>query len=359
MQRLFPELELQGPGDPLNGGTFYFRKAGQPQFHYMNLSGGEKAAFDLVLDMSLKSAAYDDTVFFIDEPEVHLNSRIQALILEVMIDLAPDSGQLWIATHSIGMMRKAMELAASDPSAVAFLDFEGHDFDEAVRLSTSKPDRQFWSRVLEVALGDVASLVAPEQVVICEGRPPSGLNPARAEFDARCYRAIFADEFPLTDFVSVGSSADVANDRIELGRAIQLLIAGTKVIRVVDRDGRSTQEIADLQSAGTQVLSRRHIESYLLDDEVLTSLCAESGNPGQVAALIQVRDSEIAASIARGNDADDMKSVSGPFSVAAKRLLNLTNAGSTGDAFLAHTLAPLMDPSMAVYSQLKSELFQV
>jgi len=45
MRRLFPDLELQGPGDPIAGGTFYFRKNGRRQFHYKNLSG-EKAVFD-------------------------------------------------------------------------------------------------------------------------------------------------------------------------------------------------------------------------------------------------------------------------------------------------------------------------
>lgn len=64
---LFPNLELQGPGDPLSGGTFFFRKDTQAQFHYKNLSGGEKAGFDLILDLVMKRVVYDNTIFFIDE----------------------------------------------------------------------------------------------------------------------------------------------------------------------------------------------------------------------------------------------------------------------------------------------------
>ncbi len=55
-------------GIPSGVVTFYFSKNKQPEFHYKNLSGGEKAAFDLVLDLVQKASAYDDTVFMIDEP---------------------------------------------------------------------------------------------------------------------------------------------------------------------------------------------------------------------------------------------------------------------------------------------------
>ena len=110
MSKLFPELVLQGPGNPLGGGTFFFRKAGQPAFHYKNLSGGEKAAFDLILDLVIKGAVFDNTVFFIDEPELHLNTRVQGSLLDVLLELVPSEGQLWIATHAIGIMRRAQEM---------------------------------------------------------------------------------------------------------------------------------------------------------------------------------------------------------------------------------------------------------
>jgi hypothetical protein len=37
------------------------------------LSGGEKAAFDLLLDLVIKRREFNDTVFFIDEPEAHMS----------------------------------------------------------------------------------------------------------------------------------------------------------------------------------------------------------------------------------------------------------------------------------------------
>jgi predicted ATPase len=357
MLRLFPELELQGPGDPIGGGTFYFRKSGRAAFHYKNLSGGEKAAFDLVLDLVIKTTAYDDTVFCLDEPELHLNTRLQGPLLQLLLDLTPATGQLWIATHSIGMMRKAQDLFEQNPSDVAFLDVEGQDFDQAVTLTPVPPSREFWNRVLKVALDDLADLVAPDRVVLCEGRPLDAANVAKAEFDARCYRRIFASDFPRTDFVSVGNALDVLQDRVELGRAIQTLVSGTVVVRVVDRDLRSEQELQDLQKTGTRVLTRRQLESYLLDRDVIQALCESVGHPEKCPDVLAALDKAVSKSVGRGNDHDDMKSAAGEFYVAARQMLALTSAGSTTEAFLADTLAPLLKPGMPAYSQLRSDLF--
>jgi len=355
--QLFPDLELQGPGDPLGGGTFFFRKGGQPQFHYKNLSGGEKAAFDLILDLVVKTAFYDDTIMCIDEPELHLNTRLQADLLDVLLTLTPPNGQLWIATHSIGMMRRAQSLATTDPNAVAFFDFENRDFNVPIVLTPVKPDRDFWTRVLRVALDDLADLVAPDRVVLCEGRPAANINPARAEFDARCYRRIFAAEFPRTDFLSVGNAAEVAQDRVEIGRAIQTLVSGTEVIRVVDRDQRSPQEVASLAAAGLRVLTRRHIESYLLDDEVIGALCESAGRPETTSRAIAARYEATEASVGRGNDVDDFKSAAGDFWTAVRQLLALVGAGNSTEAFLADTMAPLIVPGMAIYDLLRTDIF--
>lgn len=132
MSRVFGNLLLQGPGNPMNSGTFRFKKGSATGFHYKNLSGGEKAAFDLLLDFVVKRRAFDDTVYCIDEPELHMHTRLQSKLLEVMFDLVPDNCQLWLSTHSIGMARKAAELNAANPGQVAFIDFHDQDFDQPV-----------------------------------------------------------------------------------------------------------------------------------------------------------------------------------------------------------------------------------
>ena len=107
MSKVFGDLVLADLGDPFSGGTFFFEKDRSLSFHYKNLSSGEKAAFDLILDIIVKQTDYDDTVYAIDEPDAHMHTGFQALLLGELLNLIPPKSQLWIATHSIGMMRKA------------------------------------------------------------------------------------------------------------------------------------------------------------------------------------------------------------------------------------------------------------
>lgn len=77
MLRLFPDLGLNSLENPLMDGTFRFDKGQSKGFRYINLSGGEKAAFDLLLDLIVKRREYDNTAFCIDEPEAHMNTRLR------------------------------------------------------------------------------------------------------------------------------------------------------------------------------------------------------------------------------------------------------------------------------------------
>jgi predicted ATPase len=354
--RIFPDLELEGPGDPLTGGTFLFRKGTASGFPYKNLSGGEKAVFDLLLDMVVKRPSYTNTVYCIDEPEAHSNTAVQALILDGLLESINETSQLWIATHSIGMLRRARQLQEESPEAVAFLDFGGNDFDQPVTLRPVRVTRAFWSETLSVAVGDLAQLIAPAKVVLCEGRPADG-NRDRAEFDARCYRTIFGDAMLDTDFVSVGNAREVQEDELQVGRSIQALVQGTTVIRVVDRDHRSPEEVADLAAAGIRVLTRRHLEAYLLDDEILTALCVARDKPDLTERVLTAKRAAHQASVDRGNDVDDWKSPAGETKDRVRALLQITGGGNSREAFLRDTLAPLISPSTTVYSDLKRDIF--
>ncbi len=99
---LFPDLEINSLGNPLEEDTFRFTKGVSQGFVFKNLSGGEKAAFDLILDLVVARRDYDNTVFCIDEPESHMSMRLQAKLLAVLYGLIPENCQLMLATHSIG-----------------------------------------------------------------------------------------------------------------------------------------------------------------------------------------------------------------------------------------------------------------
>ena len=275
-----PDIELGGLVDPTASGTFPVSKGVANGFPYMLLSGGEKAVFDLLLDMFIKSSALRSPVICIDEPEAHTNPVIHGKLLDALLDLAGADSQLWLATHSVGMLRRARELSDASPGSVAFLDFGERDFDEPQELQPVSLSRMFWKRTIAASLGDVAELIAPSTLVLCEGQPSTG---DRADFDARCLRAIFSDHEPDADFIAVGNDRQVIADQVGVARVAQLIAPGTTVIRLIDRDERSAPEIETLRSERVTVLGRRNLESYLLDDEILEALCTALGKSGAMA----------------------------------------------------------------------------
>ncbi len=357
MKRVFDDLILTGPGDPLKNGTFYFEKGTSKDFHYKNLSGGEKAAFDIILDLIIKCTEFDDSIYCIDEPDLHLHTKLQGKLLGEIYNLIPENSQLWIATHSIGMLRKAFELQKQNPDKVVFLDFHDKNLDQALTINPVKVTRELWKKTLEVALDDLAQLVAPKQIVICEGKP-SNLSGKNKEFDARCLRKIFSEGFPDTDFVSVGNEDGVRAEKIDLVTTLKSISPGVLFIKVIDRDDRSETEVTEIEEKEcVKVLKRREIENYLLDDEILKELCNDTGNEPKVIEVLNLKEQALTDSIGRGNPSNDLKSAAGDIYTSVKKLLNLTNCGNTTEAFLSDTMAPLVTPETRVYKELKSEIF--
>ena len=143
LEQLDLPIRLNGIGNPTKNGTYFFTKDNVPEFTFENLSGGEKAAFDLILDLIARTPEFGDALYLIDEPETHLSPNVQAKLLDVLLELIPKNGQLWLATHSIGIIKKAMELYKDDPDKVAFVNLEG-DFYQQREIEPIIPTRAFW-----------------------------------------------------------------------------------------------------------------------------------------------------------------------------------------------------------------------
>jgi len=353
--KLFPDLELNSLGNPLEDGTFRFTKGTSKGFSFKNLSGGEKAVFDLILDLVVSRHDYDNTVFCIDEPESHMNARLQAELLSVLYELIPDNCQLMLASHSIGMMRRARDIGIKKPGSVAFLDFGRHEFDEPVEIKPTVPDRAFWNVTYEVALDDLAALVAPSRVVICEGEPLTSQPVNNHSHDAKCYERIFEDDFPETRFVSMGNDREIIGDKRGLAETLRLLIGGLEVVRLIDRDDLTKGRIAELRRDGIRVLSKRNLESYLFDDEVLKALALSVDKTDKIEELLA--EKEHIRSARTGNAKDDLKPASGEVYVACKKILGLTQCGNTTEEFMQETLARLIKPCMGVYDELRRDIF--
>lgn len=358
MYRVFSDLILIGPGDPLSDGSFFFKKGAIDNFRYKNLSGGEKAAFDLLLDFILKSKYFNDTIFCIDEPELHMHTSIQANLLNEFFQSIPNNCQLWIATHSIGMMKKAKDLYENNHDGVVFLDFDDNNFDEKVIIIPSTPNRLFWKKTFKIAIGDIADLIAPKKIIFCEGgRSELGAR-RNTEFDAKCYRIIFGQEYPDVEFVSIGGTNDIEKYSVLLASILKELLEGIVILSLIDRDDRSKSEIEELKLSGTKVLSLRDIENYLWDDEILIKLCIENGKEEKIDEILKVKELAITKSVKeKNNPKDDYKSIGGQLYVDIKRILQLTQCGNTKEAFCINTLAPLLRSKTEIFQKLKKDIF--
>jgi len=310
MGRVFGDLVPDGLSSPTVSGTFLFEKGKSKGFKYKNLSGGEKAAFDLLLDFYMKTPVFNDTVFCIDEPELHMHSKLQAKLLEELYGRLPPNCQMWISTHSIGMMRQAMEIWKRNHDEVIFLDFEGHDFDRAVHLQPVKVDRQFWKRVFTVALDDLAELVGPSEVVFCEGRPENKGRRATSTFDADIYRRIFGTTHPDTEFIPLGGTTDIEKNVVLLDNVFTQMFTTMKTWKLIDRDDRSDENIKEMREHGTRILNRRDLENYLWDDEVLTALCKTTNNANKTQEVLALKAQLLSEAKSKGYSADDVKYIS-------------------------------------------------
>ena len=359
MKIVFRDMRLDALVSAQDTGTFTFTKGKSRNFLYENLSAGEKAAFDLLLDVVVNKVAFNDSLYCVDEPEIHLSTKLQGALLKELYRLVPGNSQLWLATHSIGMVRTAQEIRAKHPEHVVFLDMgfrpdgEPLNYDKPQTIEPADPDHDFWSRHYAVALDDMAELLAPDRLVLCEGSTQDD-DPA---LDESCYNRIFAREFPRTRFVSVGPATTVEKRMRDLLPVLERIIGGTSIVRFRDRDALTPDEIRDKRTEGVRVMAGyRNIESMLLSDGVLSRLCDSRDMSDCFDAIRTARDNAlIRAGVQHATD--DLKPAAQAVHQAARSLLKLSRAGESKHAFMRDVLAPLVTADSPEYRKLRDDIF--
>ena len=355
MQNIFDDLILNALTNPLGSdgrsGAFYFQKGVVNSYHYKNLSGGEKAAFDLLLDIHLKKRFFPNAIYCIDEIEAHLHTGVQGALLKELVRIVPTDSQLWVTTHSLGVLRAAQEMEADAAGSVCLIDFDSADLDSACQLRPTALDRVSWEKMLSIALDDLSERVAPETVVVCEG---SSIGNRRKDFDAKIYDQILGIHTPSVVFVSGGSSLQVEGTGNSIRGILASVLPKSKVIVLVDRDDKSPEEVQEFEANGGIVLQERNLESYLFADDVIEALVKQVGKPDRLSDALQIKNKALRASVARGNPNDDLKSAAGEIYNGLKVLLQLQQPGTNAEAFMQSTLAPLIVAGTSTYQQLKS-----
>jgi len=274
------DIEISELGNILEKkGQLYFKKGNVKDFPYSNLSSGEKEVIDIILDLIIKTQEYNETVFCIDEPELHLNTSIQRKLLLEIEKLIPDNCQLWVATHSIGFLRGLQE-DLKDKSQV--LDFSEKDFFTGTHtIAPVIPSRKNWQRIFSTVLEDLTGLISPRQIIYCEGKDRPGQNGEERGFDAKVFNSIFSEKYHDTVFVSSGGNTEL-DQRSNIAMTILTkVLSDIEILVLKDRDissGRLNTEndrqvYLDNNPDNYRVLKRWEIENYLYDKEVLKKYC--------------------------------------------------------------------------------------
>ena len=223
---MIPALEGKPP-------DIRFQK-GLSEVHYDLLSSGEKEVFNILLNLFVRREHFANAIYFIDELDVHLHTRLQyALLQEIVERWIPEHSQLWTASHSLGFIDYG-----SSSSDTAIVDFDDLDFD---RPQVLRPVPKT-ERVFEIAVPRSSALkVFPnKRLILCENK------------DALLYNAIGLQD---TLFIS-------ARDK----NSISIQTTGSdEYLGLMDRDFLGTEEIDEIRRVRPRLLVLRYycIENYL------------------------------------------------------------------------------------------------
>lgn len=280
------DLEISGLGNVEAGqGTLYFRKPDHTkEFEFNVLSSGEKEVVDILLDLYLRKDEYSDTVFMLDEPELHINTSIQKNLLLEIDRLVGDNCQIWLTTHSIGFLRALQNEMKGKCQIIQFRP-EDNLAANPRTLVPMKASALGWRQLFAVALDDLTKLLSPRTIIYCEGRDKPGIGGVERGMDAQALNSIFAETMPDTLFVSSGG-----NTELDQRSAIAIAIMGKvfpdiEILVFKDRDAGSGKSITEADRQvylntnpnNHRMMKRWEIENYLFDKEPLNAYCVKHG----------------------------------------------------------------------------------
>ena len=172
-----------------------------------------------------------------------------------------------------------------------------------------------------------------------------------------CYNKIFARDFPRVRFVSVGPASKVHKRIADLLPLLDRIVGGASIVRFLDRDSLTCEEIREKRAQGLRVMSGyRNLDSMLLSDGLLARLCASVGKHECLETIVAARDDALAR--AHGSHAaDDLKPAAQAVHHAARADLELSRSGESKEGFMRAWLAPLVTPGTPEYEGLKRDIF--
>ena len=242
---------------------------GNSKINYDFLSHGEKQVVILLLNFIVRQEYYKDAVIFIDEMDLHLNTKLQYNTLkEITERWIPESSQLWTASHALGFIDYANE---NEKAAV--LDFDDFDFDKPQSITPSVKNDY---HIFEIAVSKefIEKIFRDRTIVFAE------------ETDAPIYNGLGLDNIVFFD------------GKDKLGAFYKAKELNLKAI--VDRDYLTDEEIALLKNTYPflSVLPYYSIENLLFHPDNLKeyygSIDKIFDREAYIEAVTKVKQTELA-----------------------------------------------------------------
>jgi predicted ATPase len=217
---------------------------GKSLIKYDLLSHGEKQVIIILLNFVVRSKYFQNTIYYIDEMDVHLNTTLQyALLKEITENWIPENCQLWTATHSLGFIEYA-----KDAELAAIVDLDNLDFD---KHQTIEPLPKYQDDVFEIAVPrtSLAKILGNRKIVLCENK------------NYELYSLMGLDEYVFTD--------------VQNSNSVFLKIKRDKtLIGLRDRDFLTDNEIHELTTKFTNYKILRYycFENYLYHPDNIAQL---------------------------------------------------------------------------------------
>jgi hypothetical protein len=237
---LFKSLIPPAEGRP---SRMIFQK-GNSEIDYDLLSSGEKEVVNLLFNLFVRNRIYKDTVYFMDEIDTHLNTKLQGdLLKEIAENWIPENCQLWTASHSLGFIQYAKE----SNRAVIF-DLDDYDFDNSKILSPKPKENP---DIYEIAVNRdiLPHLFRDYTIYFVENK------------DKNYYSSM---DIAHVIFVQ-------ANDK----RSVYHKTKGREFHGIIDRDFLTDSDIIEIEKrySRLKILRLYSIENYLYHPENLKEYC--------------------------------------------------------------------------------------
>ena len=250
-------VSIVPPGDGQYAEILFTK--GNSTVHYNLLSSGEKEIFNILLDLSVRGKYYQDTIYFIDEMDLHLEYNTQkAFLKEITENWIPDTCQLWTASHSLGFIQYANE---NEHAAIIDLDNLDFDFEQTIYPSAKNS-----TEVYEIAVDKdfLATLFSGKNIAFAEGE------------DAAYY-----NQLGINNYIFIKSR----NKNDVFYRAVH----DVHFKGIIDRDYLSDHEIEVIEKNYANVYLLRYycLENYLFHPDNLAEHFEQLGKQFDELAYIQ------------------------------------------------------------------------